>query len=147
MLNSLWAENLQLPSFSSLQKDLKTDVLIIGGGMAGILCAYMLSQSGVDYALIEADTICQGVTRNTTAKITSQHGLCYHTFLKRFGLEKARMYYDIHQMALEEYRKLSETIDCDFETKSNYIYSSDPTKLEAEQKALQIPAACKEIFY
>ena len=59
-------------------------MLIIGGGLAGILCAYRLAQTGIDYILIEADTVANGVTRNTTAKITSQHGLIYNKLLKRF---------------------------------------------------------------
>ena len=138
MLNSLWAENLQIPSFPALQKDLKTDVLIIGGGMAGILCAHKLARSGVDYALIEADEICHGVTRNTTAKITSQHGLCYHKLLRRFGEDKARMYYDINQMALEEFRQLASSVACDFETKSNYSFNTHSEEtLEREMLALE----------
>ena len=68
MINSIWADTAALPLFESLDGDCKTDVLIIGGGMAGLLCTYLLKQAGVDCLLIEADRICCGVTRNTTAK-------------------------------------------------------------------------------
>ncbi len=70
-----------MPSFPALSGDTQTDLLIVGGGMAGILTAYMLGKSGTDYLLIEADEICRGVTGNTTAKITSQHGLIYGKLL------------------------------------------------------------------
>ena len=40
-MESVWSHNTNLPSFESLKEDKKTDVLIIGGGIAGILCAYM----------------------------------------------------------------------------------------------------------
>ena len=46
-MNSIWSETVELPEFETLRGDRKTDVLIIGGGMAGILCAYMLQQAGV----------------------------------------------------------------------------------------------------
>ena len=106
--------------------------------MAGVLCAWKLAEAGVNYALIEADEICHGVTRNTTAKITSQHGLCYHKLLRQFGSDKARMYYDINQKALEAYRQMAKTVDCDFETKSNYVYSaSSLSALEEEKEALE----------
>lgn len=60
--------------------------------MAGILCAHFLRQAGVDCVLAEADRLCAGATGNTTAKITSQHGLVYDGLLRRFGAEKAGMY-------------------------------------------------------
>lgn len=82
-----------MPTFPRLDGDLKTDVLVVGGGLAGLLCAHRLKQAGVQCALIEADRICGGVTRNTTAKITSQHGLIYAKLLKKFGQEQARFYW------------------------------------------------------
>ena len=88
---SVWSANSELPSFSQLTSDKKTDVLVVGGGSAGILCASMLKTHGVDCILLEADRICRGVTQNTTAKITVQHGFLYDKLLKRFGKEKAQM--------------------------------------------------------
>lgn len=88
---SVWQET-NLPNFPKLEGDINTDVLIIGGGMAGLLTAYMLHQAGVKYVLVEGRRICSGTTQNTTAKITAQHGLNYHKLLKGAGLEKARDY-------------------------------------------------------
>ena len=76
-MDSVWMETVSLPQFPALRGDRETDVLIIGGGMAGILCAWKLREAGVDCLLLEADRICGGVTAGTTAKITFQHGLCY----------------------------------------------------------------------
>lgn len=136
-MNSIWLDSVEFPSFEQLKKDIKTDVLIIGGGITGILCAYMLEQAGVDYVLVEADRLCSGITKNTTAKISIQHGLIYHKLVKRFGLEKARMYLDANMAALQEYRNLCENIDCHFETKDSFVYSlNSPTKLEKELHAL-----------
>ena len=122
-MQSVWSDSTKLPTFQKLEKDMHTDVLIIGGGIAGLLCAYQLEQAGVKYILVEADRICSGITKNTTAKITSQHGLIYHKLIQRFGIEKARMYLDANEAALREYRKSCESIDCDFETKDSYVYS------------------------
>ena len=134
---SIWSDSVEFPSFEQLKKDIKTDVLIIGGGITGILCAYMLEQAGVDYVLVEADRLCSGITKNTTAKISIQNGLIYHKLVKRFGLEKARMYLDANVAALQEFRKLCENIDCHFETKDSFVYSlNSPTKLEKELHAL-----------
>lgn len=136
-MESLWQRTADLPSFDRLDKDVSTDVLIIGGGMAGILCAYMLQSCGVDYMLVEADEICGGVTKNTTAKITSQHGLIYSRLISEFGTEKARLYLEANEKALEKYRELCRNIDCDFEDKDAFVYSADDrVKLYDEVKAL-----------
>ena len=135
-MKSLWTE-VALPRFQSLKGDLSTDVLIIGGGMAGLLCARELQRAGVDYTLVEAGRIAGGVTQNTTAKLTSQHGLCYHTLLRRFGKEMARLYYDANEDALADFRRLADSIDCDFQEKDSYVYSkADWAILEKEMAAL-----------
>lgn len=136
-MNSIWTEHIMLPHFDTLKEDIKTDVLIIGGGITGILCAYFLQEKGIDYILAEGQTICSGVTKNTTAKITSQHGLIYHKLLKSMGVEKARLYLQANQDAVKKYSKLCKKIDCDFEEKPSYIYSiNNRKKLEQEADAL-----------
>ena len=144
MHNSIWNNLLQMPHFPRLDQNLRTDVLVIGGGMAGVLCAHRLSQSGVDYVLIEADRICHGVTRNTTAKITPQNGLFYGKLIREFGTEAARKYWEINEAAIREYQGFAKTVDCDFEPKDNYIYAVGSTKeLDEKMSALErlgIPA-------
>lgn len=122
-MKSVWFDKNKKPEFESLTEDCKTDVLIIGGGLAGILCAYMLQQNGIDYILIEADKICCGVTADTTAKITAQHGLIYDKIINKYGLTAACEYYRLNTNAINIYRDLCGKFDCDFETKSAYVYS------------------------
>ena len=137
MKHSVWWELTSLPSFTPLQGDKKTDVLIIGGGMAGLLCAHMLKQARVSYILVEADRLCSGVTKNTTAKITAQHGLIYHKLLRRFGMERTRMYLEANLAAIREFRTLCGTIDCAFEEQTSCVYSQwDAKKTELEITAL-----------
>ncbi|MGN0107261.1 MAG: FAD-dependent oxidoreductase [Hominilimicola sp.] len=137
MNQSVWTNETKLPVFESLKGDIKTDVLIIGGGLCGILCAYYLERTGVDYILVEGNRIASGITKNTTAKITSQHGLIYSKLIKDTGYEKAKMYIKANQLALSEYERLCVDIDCDFEKKSAYVYSiTDRKKIENEANAV-----------
>lgn len=138
MQKAIWNGSAELPQFPKLNGDLKTDVLIIGGGLAGLLCAYELQNAGAEYLLIEADRICRGVTGNTTAKVTVQHGLAYQNILSRFGPEAARMYYAANEAALGRYRTLCRTAQCDFTEQDSYVYElSDVQKLHRELEALQ----------
>lgn len=136
-MNSLWIETAQRTKFEALNHDIKADVLIIGGGMAGILCAYMLKRAGIKCILVEAEQICGGITKNTTAKITLQHGLIYDKMIKRFGVEYAARYLQAQKEATEQYRTLCKEIECDYEEQDSYVYSrSDAKKIEKEVEAL-----------
>ena len=136
-MDSIWLKTADKPRFDALDGNKKTDVLIIGGGIAGILCAYKLKNAGVDCMLVEADEICGGITKNTTAKITLGHGLIYDKMTRRFGEDKARLYAEAQSKAIQEYAQFCENIDCDFETRDNYMYSlNDRKKIEKEVAAL-----------
>ena len=89
-MNKVWNKKTDKPHFESLKQDINTDVLIVGGGLSGILCAYKLQNAGIDYTLIEAKEICGGITHNTTAKITAQHGLIYSKIIKKYGEQTAK---------------------------------------------------------
>ncbi len=137
-MKSLWSATCEMPEFSALNTDKSTDVLIIGGGIAGILTAYFLQQRGVDYILVEKGRICQNTTGNTTAKITVQHGLIYSKLINNFGTEYARQYLSANQEALKKYEELFKEFECDNEVKNNYVYSlNDRKKLENEITALE----------
>ncbi len=137
-MESIWWENkIQTPEFEMLKNDIKTDVLIIGGGITGILCGYMLKNAGVDCIIAEADKICSGITKNTTAKITCQHGLVYDKMIKRFGTENAHIYLEAQSKALDCYRDLCKKIECDFEECDSFVYSREgKEKIEKEAEAL-----------
>lgn len=137
-MNSLWSATSETKRFSMLQEDLKTDIVIVGGGLAGLLCLKELTGRGVDCILLEAKTIGSGITKNTTAKITFQHGIIYDKLIKNVGLEKAYMYLTANKNALKIFRKMSKSFPCDFEEKDAYIYSeTDREKIENEIKAYE----------
>lgn len=137
MKKSVWTDGITLPQFNSLDRDLKIDVLVIGGGLSGILCGYFLSQAGVDYAVVEGGRILSGITKNTTAKITSQHGLIYAKILKTNGENCAQSYLKANEDALAEYAKMCENIDCDFERRNAFTYTlKNRRKIEEEVEAV-----------
>ena len=43
-VESIWCKTVQLPQFPPLKGNVSTDVLVIGGGMAGLLRAYQLKK-------------------------------------------------------------------------------------------------------
>lgn len=149
-IQSLWENYLDSKKneIKPLEGDIRTDVLIIGGGITGILCAWRLKQSGVSCIVVEKGNLLEGVTRNTTAKITAQHGLIYDKIQKIYDREKAEQYYRINNIAISHYWKLHERFPCDMESKTGYVYSVvDRKKMEKEAHiydALGIPYVWQE---
>ena len=127
-MKSFWEQDTPRVRFDALDGNKNTEVLIVGGGIAGILCAYKLKNAGVDCMLVEASELCGGITKDTTAKITLQHGLLYDKLIRRFGEHKAKLYLDAQLRASDEYARLCSNISCDYETKDSYVYSLDNRK-------------------
>ncbi len=137
-MKSLWEATAEKPKFEALRGNKTTDVLIIGGGIAGVLCALELRNAGVDYILVEAKEIGSGVTKNTTAKITSQHGLIYDKLISNFGIEAAKGYFQINELAIKKYREICGGLRCDFEEKDSFVYTrTKEEKIIKEAEALQ----------
>ncbi|MHB8130016.1 MAG: FAD-dependent oxidoreductase [Mobilitalea sp.] len=111
----------------SLQGDINTEVAVIGAGLAGILTAYLLQERGISVVVLECKEAGSGITKNTTAKITSQHGLIYRKLLMYKGEERTWEYAMANQKAIENYEEIINRldIDCDYEIMPNYIYTLD----------------------
>lgn len=137
-----------LPRFPRLEEDLRTDVLIIGGGLAGLLCARNFRNAGVDCALIEQERIMGGVSGRTTAKLTAQHGLIYGELVKTCGAETAELYWQANRDAVAALGELARSANCDFRVRDSFLYASEDTKkLEAEMEVyarLGIPAVWEQ---
>lgn len=131
IMKSIWTQSIKLKSYKPLENDLEIDTIIIGGGLTGILTAKLLSESNIECAIIEAKEICSGQTKNTTAKITSQHGAIYSKIEKYYGIEFARQYASANQNAIEEYRRIikQSNIKCNLESQTAYLYSTQDTYL------------------
>lgn len=150
IMESIWSRTVEIPKRDCLTDDIKTEAVVIGGGMAGVLTAYLLQESGLETVLLEADRIAGGQTKNTTAKITSQHGLIYGDLIEKYGETRARLYGEAHETAIEEFEKIirQNKIDCHFERLPAYLYSlKDRRSLMEEAKAaaeLGLPAVFEE---
>lgn len=101
--------------------------LIIGGGLAGVLTAYILAKDGQNVTIAEKKTLGSGVTALTTAFITRELDTASKDLLSMFGQAKRDLIYSSHQSAIDRIEQIikSEKIDCDFVRCPLFIYSSN----------------------
>lgn len=137
---SLWLATTDKTNYPPQQGDVKVDVAVIGGGIAGLTTALLLKEEGRTVAVVEAGRIIEGVTAYTTAKITSLHNLIYDHLTRSFNEETATLYAEANQAAIGLVASMVDrySIDCRFERQAAYTYStakSDVEKMQAEVEA------------
>ena len=131
-MESLWRKQTQTiksgeDNKNTLSTDTHRDVIVVGAGLAGILIAYYLKESGKSVLVLEADRIASGQTERTTAKITSQHDVKYTKLIKDMGVETARLYAQANESAIREYERLikEKDIKCQFHRCAAYLYTTE----------------------
>lgn len=148
-MNSLWHQTASRTARPALLGERKTEVAVIGGGLAGVLTAALLKAAGVDALVLEAKELGSGQTGNTTAKVTAQHGCKYGRLTWDLGAEAAGRYAQANQEAVEDYARLirDQKIPCGWERTSAYLYATrdqDALLREAEaQRQAGLPVELK----
>ena len=140
MEKSLWISNSGETNYPKLNKDINTEICIIGGGIVGAVTGYLLAKQGAKVVILEKDKICMGVTANSTAKLTSQHGLFYKYLANENGLDFAKAYLESNEEGIKLAEKIisDEKIECDYEKKDAYVFATNECELEKIKQEVNV---------
>jgi glycine/D-amino acid oxidase-like deaminating enzyme/nitrite reductase/ring-hydroxylating ferredoxin subunit len=135
-----WILSSEGKTYETLDQDHSTDYLVIGGGLLGVTCLYLLSKAGQDVTLIDANRIGYGTSGRNTGKLTAQHGNIYSSIEKNYGIEKAKEYYKINMRAIQfiEDRIKEFNIDCQFKRLPAYLYTQDSSSVAKLDKEFDL---------
>lgn len=139
---SVWMVTTPETSHPQLTGTYDADVVVVGAGITGLTTALLLAQGGVSVAVVEAHRVASGTTGYTTAKVTSLHSLTYASLVKQLGQDKARLYGQANQAAIEQIATLVDSlgIECQFTRAPAYTYTRDAgqrSSIQAEVSAAQ----------
>jgi glycine/D-amino acid oxidase-like deaminating enzyme len=128
------------PLRPALEEDVEADVVVVGGGIAGLTTAWYAARNGRRVVLLEARRVGSGVTGHTTAKVTALHGARYHTLKRRHGRGAARMYAEAQLAGLAGLREIvtEQGIDCDLRSLPAFTFTTSDDlvpRLAAECRA------------
>jgi len=140
--NTYWDQTVQEPiHFGRLAGPVETDVLIVGGGMSGSLCAYVLSSHGLAVTVIEKNEIGKGSSAANTGLLQycSDKMLC--EFADAIGEEKARLFYQMCLEAMNELTDINELLmdASEYRLRDSIFYAStkeDEKKVRREYEYL-----------
>ncbi len=87
---SPWLHQLNITrEINTLKKDIETDVVIIGAGIAGVSTAFFtLQNTDKKVVLLDADKVAHGATGHNAGQATSYFERELHELVSVFGLEK-----------------------------------------------------------
>jgi len=116
----------------NITEDTKTPVLIIGGGLTGLMCAYFMMKKNMNFILVDARLLATGVSANTTAQLSIAHDRIYDDIRKKHGRKKAISYLNAQIEGLEIIKKIikDENIKCDFKEESTILGANEAKNLK-----------------
>jgi glycine/D-amino acid oxidase-like deaminating enzyme/nitrite reductase/ring-hydroxylating ferredoxin subunit len=119
-----WIDSVKPLEFETLNKNIDADILIIGGGIAGLTTAYCLLKAGRQIVLVEDGLIGSGESGRTTAHLTCALDDRYYEIAKTFGDEGSRKAAESHTAAIDLIEKIvrEEAIDCEFQRVYGYLF-------------------------
>lgn len=140
--SSTWPATTKMPKFPALSRSTHADVCIIGGGLTGIMSAYLLAKAGRRVVLLEKDRIGSGATGVTTGFLTQALDTDLHDLIKMEGEENARKVVASHGKAIDLIERIvaDEEIECEFVRVSNFLYATNAADyefLKAEHEAAE----------
>ena len=129
---SAWLVGVEDAPRPSLDAEIAADVVVVGGGIAGITTALMMQLEGLDVVLVEAERLGHGSSGNSTGKVSSLHGLAYTELTSKHGVDKARMYAEANQQAIDVVEAMAEKVDrdCGFVRTPAYVYTTSPDRVQ-----------------
>ncbi len=123
---SLWLALVSKPiAFEKLTRDVATDILVVGGGIAGLTTAYCLAKEGRKVILVEDGFIGSGETGRTTAHLTCALNERYFDLEKTFDQDTAKLVAQSHTAAIEWIANTvkQNKIDCHFKRVVGYLFT------------------------
>jgi glycine/D-amino acid oxidase-like deaminating enzyme/nitrite reductase/ring-hydroxylating ferredoxin subunit len=136
---SFWTDSVKPLEFEKLSNDISADVLVIGGGIAGLSTAYNLLKAGRQVVVVEDGLIGSGESGRTTAHLTCALDDRYFEIEKAFGKDGSRKAAESHQAAINWIEKTvnEEQIDCFFERVNGYLFIHPGDTRENLEKEFQ----------
>lgn len=137
---AFWTTDAKPIQFPKLNKDIKTDNLIIGAGITGITTAYLLFKEGQKATIVDQGAIGGGETGRTTAHIIDWFDDYYSQVEKLHGREETRLAKDAYSSSIDliESVILNEKIECDFKRIDGYMFLHPTDKQKNIEKEFEI---------
>ncbi|MGE5456629.1 MAG: FAD-dependent oxidoreductase [Ignavibacteriales bacterium] len=135
-MESIWMRDYINKNLPTVDKNIDTPVLIIGGGIAGLMCAYNFMKNGIKFVLVDSKKLASGVSAFTTAQVSVAHDSMYEEIKKKHDKDTAISYLNSQIEGLDIINEIieSERIKCDYREESTILCASEDKNVETLKK-------------
>ena len=146
-MESIWMKEYIDKKLPSINEDISTPVLIIGGGIAGLMCAYNLMKKNIKFILVDSNKLASGVSANTTAQVSIAHDKLYDDIHKKHGKKKAIAYLKSQTEGLNLIKDIikNENIECDYKEESTILCADEKKNIKTLDNQYQIIKSLSDI--
>lgn len=137
-----WDKTVPNPlKFEPMSHDQKTGILIVGGGITGNICAYVLSALGLDVMIVDKDRIGRGSSLVNTGLLQYRSDRMLCELVDEIGEERAHLFYQMCLEAMDELTVINDLLvgPTGYRLKDSIYYASayqDNQKLKREHDYL-----------
>lgn len=127
-----WPETFANPaSYPELKEDVRTRVVIVGGGISGVACGYELARSGIEAVLIEQGRIAGGSSAANSGIVQFMSDRTLSDFVGTLGERDAVTLYRACLQAAERLLAISGRLTRDVQSlrRSSLYYASSPAEV------------------
>lgn len=124
--NPVWLNSADFPREDALTET-KSDVCVIGAGIAGLSCAYHLLKANMSVVVVDDGPMAGGETCRTTAHLASAIDDRFQEIERIHGKEGARLAYESHAAAIDRIEQIvhEEQLDCNFQRLDGFLIPAD----------------------
>lgn len=126
MMESIWMKDYIDKNLPKVTKNINTPILIIGGGITGLMCAYNLMKKNINFILVDSKKLASKVSAYTTAQISIAHDSLYDDIMTKHNDKKAIAYLKSQMEGLDIIKEIikTEKIDCDSKEESTILHAN-----------------------
>ncbi len=136
---SFWSQQVTAADFPPLPENVESEVVIIGCGIAGLTCAYLLLKEGKSVTILNDGNLLSGQTCRTTGHLTYMLDDRFFDLEEMFGTDGLKLALQSHKEAIDLIERIcrDESIECDFERLTSYLFNAPGMPLDILEKEYQ----------
>ncbi len=134
-----WTKHVDRDSYPPLPGDAECDVVVVGGGIAGLTAAALLYEAGQRVILIEMNEIAGGTTGHSTGHLDTATDADFQTLASKWDQEAVLDYVNAKYGAIDTIERLDReyALGCDFVRYDGYLYAEPDQDVRGLEKEIE----------